>query len=205
MISPPRTVAGTRFTSCYRPNRVWDREKNLVQRWGKQSAWTYTNNNQLTGVSHTNGSFANESFSYDANGNETGTGYTTSTGNEQTASPGYTYTYDADGNMITSTQTSTGDVWTYSCDFRNRMTSAVEKTSAANRRRPPFRLENELKLRGGPPWACMLGPAVAACDHDSETTGLTCGVLLIPLSTTAITFTTTADPVGLHHAFLPPS
>ena len=61
----------------------------------------YTNNNQLTSVSHTNGSFSNESFSYDANGNETGTGYTTSTGNEQTASPGYTYTYDADGNMIT--------------------------------------------------------------------------------------------------------
>ena len=66
---------------------------------------------------------------WDANGNQTGTGYTTTTGNEQTASPGYTYTYDADGNMITATQTSTGDVWTYSYDFRNRMTGAVEKTS----------------------------------------------------------------------------
>ena len=89
----------------------------------------YTNNNQLTSVSHTNGSFSNESFSWDANGNQTGTGYTTTTGNEQTASPGYTYTYDADGNMITATQTLTGDVWTYSYDFRNRMTEAVEKTS----------------------------------------------------------------------------
>jgi RHS repeat-associated protein len=89
----------------------------------------YTNNDQLTSVTHTNGSFSNESFSYDANGNETGTGFTTTTGNEQTASPGYTYTYDANGNMITSTQTSTGDVWTYSYDFRNRMTGAVEKTS----------------------------------------------------------------------------
>ena len=74
-------------------------------------------------------SFANESFSYDANGNETGTGYTTSTGNEQTASPGYTYTYDADGDMITETHTSTGDVWTYTYNFRNLMTGAVEKTS----------------------------------------------------------------------------
>ena len=91
--------------------------------------YAYTNNDQFTGVTHTNGSFSNESFSYDANGNETGTGYTTSTGNEQTASPGYTYTYDADGNMITSTQTSTGDVWTYSYNFRNLMTGAVEKTS----------------------------------------------------------------------------
>ena len=91
--------------------------------------YTYTNNDQLTGVTHTNDAFANESFSYDANGNETGTGYTTSTGNEQTASPGFTYTYDADGNMITSTQTSTGDVWTYSYNFRGLMTGAVEKTS----------------------------------------------------------------------------
>jgi YD repeat-containing protein len=55
--------------------------------------YTYTNNDQLTGVTHTNDAFANESFTYDANGNQTGTGYTTSTGNEQTASPGNTYTY----------------------------------------------------------------------------------------------------------------
>ena len=91
--------------------------------------YTYTNNDQLTGVTHTDDAFANESFSYDANGNETGAGYTTSTGNEQTASPGYTYTYDADGDMITETNTSTGDVWTYSYNFRNLMTGAVEKTS----------------------------------------------------------------------------
>jgi RHS repeat-associated protein len=89
----------------------------------------YTNNDQLTSVTHTNTLLANESFAYDANGNETGTGYTTTTGNEQTASPGYTYTYDANGNMITMKQTSTGNVWTYSYDFRNRMTGAVEKTS----------------------------------------------------------------------------
>ena len=83
-------------------------------------------------------SFANESFSYDANGNETGTGYTTSTGNEQTASPGYTYTYDADGNMITSTQTSTGDVWTYTYNFRDLMTGAVERhgETRSSRRSP---------------------------------------------------------------------
>ncbi|MGO9599149.1 MAG: RHS repeat domain-containing protein [Isosphaeraceae bacterium] len=90
----------------------------------------YTNNNQLTSVTHINGSFANESFTWDANGNQTGSGYTTSTGNKQTASPGYTYTYDADGNMITATQTSTGDVWTYTYDFRNRMTSAVETNAS---------------------------------------------------------------------------
>ena len=31
--------------------------------------------------------------------------------------------------MITMTQTSTGDVWTYSYNFLNLMTGAVEKTS----------------------------------------------------------------------------
>jgi Concanavalin A-like lectin/glucanases superfamily len=64
-----------------------------------------------------------------ANLYESGTGYLTGTGNEQTASPGYTYTYDADGNMITSTQTSTGDVWTCTYNFRNLMTGAVETNS----------------------------------------------------------------------------
>jgi RHS repeat-associated protein len=94
--------------------------------------YSYTNNNQLTGVSHTNGSFSNESFTWDSNGNETGTGYTTGTDNEQTASPGYTYTYDNAGEMTSETQTSTGDVWTYGYDFRGRMVTAVEKTSGGS-------------------------------------------------------------------------
>ena len=42
-------------------------------------------NNQLTGVTHSNSSFAAESFSYDANGNRTITGYSTGTGNELTS------------------------------------------------------------------------------------------------------------------------
>ena len=91
--------------------------------------YTYTNNDQLTGVTHTNDAFSNESFSYDANGNQTGTDNTTSTGNEQTASPGNTYTYDANGNMITDTNTSTGDTWTYSYNFAGQMTEAIEKNS----------------------------------------------------------------------------
>ena len=70
-----------------------------------------------------------ESYSYDSGGNRTMTGYTTGTGNELTASPGYSYTYDGEGNMTGETQTSTGDVWTYGYDNRNRMVSAVEKSS----------------------------------------------------------------------------
>ncbi len=54
----------------------------------------YTNNNQLTSVTHTNAAFANESFAWDSNGNATGTGYrirSRRTGSERTASPGATY------------------------------------------------------------------------------------------------------------------
>ena len=70
-----------------------------------------------------------ESYSYDSGGNRNSTGYTAGTGNELTASPGYTYTYDGEGNMIGETQTSTGDVWTFGYDNRNRLVSAVEKSS----------------------------------------------------------------------------
>jgi RHS repeat-associated protein len=111
-----------------------DRVTQEVRTWDSGTisdtlTYSYTNNNQLTGVTHTNNSFSNESFTWDSNGNETGTGYTTGTDNEQTASPGYTYTYDNAGEMTSETQTSTGDVWTYGYDFRGRMVTAVEKTS----------------------------------------------------------------------------
>ena len=111
-----------------------DRVSQEVRTWASGGSsdtvtYSYTSNNQLTGVSHSNGSFSNESFSWDSNGNETGTGYTTGTDNEQTASPGYTYTYDNAGEMTSETQTSTGNVWTYGYDFRGRMVTAVEKTS----------------------------------------------------------------------------
>ena len=111
-----------------------DRVSQEVRTWASGTSsdtvtYSYTNNNQLTGVSHSNGSFSNENFSWDSNGNETGTAFTTGTDNEQTASPGYTYTYDNAGEMTSETQTSTGDVWTYGYDFRGRMVTAVEKTS----------------------------------------------------------------------------
>jgi RHS repeat-associated protein len=129
-----KNSSGTTLVSYAYTYDAADRVTQEVRTWDSGTlsdtlTYSYTNNNQLTGVAHTNGSFANESFNYDANGNETGTGYTTTTGNEQTASPGYSYTYDHDGNLITSTQTSTGDYWTYAYDYRDRLTGAVEKTS----------------------------------------------------------------------------
>ncbi len=46
-----------------------------------------------------------------------------------TSGGGYTYGYDNNGNTISKTQLSTGDVWSYSYDYENRLTGAVEKSS----------------------------------------------------------------------------
>ncbi len=80
----------------------------------------YDNGNELTAAS-LNGTQTN-SYAYDLNGNQTGTGYSTTTDNEQTASPGYTYTYDNAGNLIAQTNTSTHVMTTYTYDYRNRLT-----------------------------------------------------------------------------------
>ena len=66
-----------------------------------------------------------ESYSYDLNGNRNTTGYTTGTDNELTASPGTTYTYDADGNLISQTNTSSHVTTTYTYDYRNRLTEVT--------------------------------------------------------------------------------
>jgi RHS repeat-associated protein len=88
--------------------------------------YSYTDNNQLTGVMHSDTSFADESLSFDANGNRDSTGYSTGTGNELASDGTYDYTYDADGNMITRTAIATGveDVYTY--DYRNRLTEVQQ-------------------------------------------------------------------------------
>ena len=65
-------------------------------------------------------------YSYDSNGNRTGTGYTH--GRPITSRPhrpGYTYTYDNAGNMISETNTSTDVTTTYTYDYRNRLTEVT--------------------------------------------------------------------------------
>jgi RHS repeat-associated protein len=80
--------------------------------------------NQVTGSGGT-------SYSYDANGNRTMTGYTTGTGNEMTSDGTYNYTYDANGSELTKTLISTGDKWTYEYNSHGEMNSAVETTSGS--------------------------------------------------------------------------
>ncbi len=64
------------------------------------------------------------SYTYDLNGNRTGTGYHTTVMNEMTNSPGNTYTYDNAGNMISDNNGTT--ITTYTYDYRNRLTEVTQ-------------------------------------------------------------------------------
>jgi len=83
--------------------------------------YTYDNADELTGA-YENGTQV-ESYSYDLNGNSTGTGYSTTIMNETATSPGTTYTYDNAGNLISSQTGSTTTTYTY--DYRDRLTEVT--------------------------------------------------------------------------------
>jgi len=83
------------------------------------ASFTYDNANELTAVTGSR----TESYSYDLNGNRTGTGYSTTVMNETATSPGTTYTYDNSGNMISAKNGST--ITTYTYDYRNRLTEVT--------------------------------------------------------------------------------
>ena len=87
----------------------------------------YTNNDQLTGVTHTNSSYANESFGYDANGNRNTAGYSTTTNNELSSDGTYTFAYDDEGNLVSKTKISTGNQTLYTWDDRNRLVEVDSK------------------------------------------------------------------------------
>ena len=59
-----------------------------------------------------------KSYSYDLNGNRTGTGYSTTIMNETSTSPGVTYTYDKTGNMISADSRGTFTTYAYDAAIR---------------------------------------------------------------------------------------
>ncbi len=79
------------------------------------ASFTYDNANELTGVTGSR----SESYTYDNNGNRTGTGYHTTAMNELSTAPGHTYTYDNAGNLISDNNGST--ITTYTYDYENRL------------------------------------------------------------------------------------
>ncbi len=93
------------------------------------STFSYDATSQLTVADHT--SQTDETYGYNLNGSRNTTGYTTSTNNQISAAPGFTYTYDFEGNRTKRTETATGKVQEYTWDQRNRLTTVKDRNTSA--------------------------------------------------------------------------
>src|SRR5581483_3634524 len=98
------------------------------------ATYGYDPANQLTSASYSTSTGghqpANESYSFDANGNRNNTGYGTGSDNLMSSDGTYDYTYDADGNLTERTQISstysTDYETTYTWDYRDRLTDVKD-------------------------------------------------------------------------------
>jgi RHS repeat-associated protein len=90
---------------------------------GQTTTYTYDQTGQLTAAHHTGQ--ADEAYSYDSNGNRTSGGSVVGANNQILSDDTYTYTYDADGNLVRRTVIATGEYTTYEYDYRNRLVSAT--------------------------------------------------------------------------------
>ncbi len=89
--------------------------------------YEYDDRDQLIRADHADAVFADESYTYDANGNRTnshlhGSGYVTGPGNRLLSDGNYNYEYDNEGNMTKRTEIATGNFRTFEWDHRNRLT-----------------------------------------------------------------------------------
>jgi RHS repeat-associated protein len=95
------------------------------------TSYNYNQNDEVRGANNTGA--ANESYDYDANGNPNTTGFVTASDNRMTASLGFTYFYDNEGNLTRRTNTISGAYTTYTWDHRNRLTQVTERTQTNTR------------------------------------------------------------------------
>jgi RHS repeat-associated protein len=101
-------------------------------RWSQVGTTVYSGTNTYTYDAASQLLSDGSSYSYDANGNRTMSGYTTGSDNEMSSDGTYTYSYDAEGNL-TSKTTGSGSsqvTWTYSYDNANELTGVVETGSS---------------------------------------------------------------------------
>ncbi|HLH56260.1 MAG TPA: PKD domain-containing protein [Verrucomicrobiae bacterium] len=93
------------------------------------ATFKYDMSGQLTDVTSASGQ-GNESYRYDPNGNRSGSGYIIFTNNQITADGDFTYSYDAEGNLVGRTNKSTQASSSYQHDYRNRLVRLVNKDPA---------------------------------------------------------------------------
>lgn len=89
---------------------------------GTTTTYSYDSTNQLTNDSAT-------TYTYDANGNRTMSGYQNGSGNRLTNDGTWTYTYDAEGNLTKKSQGTSAETWTYGYDHRDQMIWAEKRAT----------------------------------------------------------------------------
>jgi RHS repeat-associated protein len=111
---------------------TYDSAGQLIAETHDKQATTYTYDlaGQLTAARQPGGTEAD--YTYDANGNRSGTGYVIGPGNQLLSDGTFRYAYDAEGNLIAKTSIGTGDTTAYTYDFRNRLTS-IQETDASGK------------------------------------------------------------------------
>ena len=88
---------------------------------GGATDYTLDDTGQLVDADHSAGFQADESYTYDANGNRDGGGDTVDTDNRLTSDGVYNYAYDDEGNLAERTRISDGSKTVYTWDHRNRL------------------------------------------------------------------------------------
>ena len=88
----------------------------------------YDGASQLTAATHSYET--NESYSFDATGNRTNTGYSTGANNQLSSDGTYNYLYDNAGNLTKKTTISIGAYVTYTWDYHNRLTDVQAYNSS---------------------------------------------------------------------------
>jgi RHS repeat-associated protein len=86
---------------------------------GQATTYTHDDAGQLTAANHS--IQADESYSYNFNGNRTTTGIVTGPSNQVLSDGFFNYEYDGEGNLLTKTEIATGTITAYEYDFRNRL------------------------------------------------------------------------------------
>ncbi|MEM9808263.1 MAG: hypothetical protein AAF959_23610, partial [Cyanobacteria bacterium P01_D01_bin.56] len=101
------------------------------------NSYTYDDRDQLIAADYSNAANPDETYGYDANGNRTnsslhGNGYVTGDNNQLLSDGTYNYTYDDEGNLLTRTEIATGNVRTFTWDYRNRLIAVSDTDTTGN-------------------------------------------------------------------------
>jgi RHS repeat-associated protein len=109
---------------------TWDAASRITQIVSPDGTadYTYDDTNQLLTADHS--VLADETYSFDLNGNRTMSGYATAGNNRMTSDGTWDYEYDDEGNRTAKEKISTGERVEYAWDHRNRLTGVTYRNGS---------------------------------------------------------------------------